>query len=454
MTLKELEKIILQGECETVEFKNSFNTQAIETLVAFANFKGGAVYIGVSDIGKITGVSVNSETIQLWINEIKTKTEPSIISDTEIIKIKDKVVVKISISEFPVKPIAVKGRYYIRKNNSNHLLTPNEISDIYMQSMQLSWDSYLYQNAAISDLDLSKVLLFIHKVNGVKRFYLEENEINALEKLGLIREGKPTNAAMILFSKANLRYNVHIGRFKSSDLIIADKMISGNLYDVLEESMREIISHLRFAFEITGKTTSRTEIAEYPLDAIRELMVNALVHRDYRSPIDIQIKIFDQSISVFNPSGLFGNLTIEDLKTDNYRASTRNKLIAEAFYLTKDIEKYGSGFIRIRKAITDYSTMKFEYKEIANGFLAELNYSIQKISTKDGTKDGTKEPAERKMLLITEILKESKTSTIDDISQLLNIPRRTIVRYIEQLKKDNKIVRKGGRKSGHWELII
>ena len=75
---------------------------------------------------------------------------------------------------------------------------------------------------------------------------------------------------------------------------------------------------------------------------------------------------------MFNPSGLFGNLTIEDLKTDNYSASTRNKLIAEAFYLTKEIEKYGSGFIRIRKAISYYPTMKFEYKEIANGFLAEL----------------------------------------------------------------------------------
>ncbi len=396
MTHKELEKILLQSENDTVEFKSSFNAQTIETLVAFANLKGGAVYIGVSDIGKITGVSVNSETIQIWINEVKTKTEPSIIPDTEIIKIKDIIVVKISIDEFPLKPVAVKGRYYIRKNSSNHLLAPNEISDIYMQSIQLSWDSYLYPNTSINDLDLSKVLLFIRKVNGVKRFYLEGNEITALEKLGLIKDEKPTHAAMVLFSRENLRYNVHIGRFKSSDLIIADKMISGNLYDVLEESIREIISHLKFAFEITGKTISRTEISEYPLDAIRELMVNALVHRDYRSPLDIQIKIFDQSISIFNPSGLFGNLTIEDLKTDNYRASTRNKLIAEAFYLTKDIEKYGSGFIRIRKAICDYPTMKFEYKEIANGFLAELNYSIQKISTKDGTKDGTKDPMEKK----------------------------------------------------------
>lgn len=74
MTIIELNNILLHGECDTVEFKTNFNIQTIETLVAFANLKGGAVYIGITDNAKITGVSVNSETIQQWINEIKTKT--------------------------------------------------------------------------------------------------------------------------------------------------------------------------------------------------------------------------------------------------------------------------------------------------------------------------------------------------------------------------------------------
>lgn len=91
----------------------------------------------------------------------------------------------------------------------------------------------------------------------------------------------------------------------------------------------------------------------------------------------------------------------------------------------------------------------FEYREIANGFLAELNYSIQKISTKDGTKD----QIENRMVLIIEILNERRNSTIDDISELLNIPRRTVVRYFEKLKKDNRIKRTGGRKDGYWEVL-
>ena len=89
--------------------------------------------------------------------------------------------------------------------------------------MTLSWDSYLYRNAAIKDLDLSKVILFIRKINEVKLFFVEENEVKALEKLGLIKDGKPTNAAMILFSKENLRYNVHTADLKHLILLLPIK---------------------------------------------------------------------------------------------------------------------------------------------------------------------------------------------------------------------------------------
>ena len=198
----------------------------------------------------------------------------------------------------------------------------------------------------------------------------------------MLQNNVPTNAAMILFSKENLLYHVHIGRFKTPSMIIADKMINGNLFDVVEESLQTIIGHLKFAFEISGRTTQRTEIPEYPLDAVRELLLNSLIHRDYKISTDVQIKIFDQKIYFFNPGGLYGNITEQDLLTDTYHASTRNKQIAEAFYLTHDIEKYGSGFIRIRQAIANYPTMKFDFHELGDGFVSEFSYTEQKISVK------------------------------------------------------------------------
>jgi ATP-dependent DNA helicase RecG len=180
-------------------------------------------------------------------------------------------------------------------------------------------------------------------------------------------------------------------------------MINGDLYDVLEQSMQTIIGHLKFAFEITGRTTQRTEIPEYPLEAIREALLNTLIHRDYKSPTDAQIKIFDQSIIFFNPGRLYGNITTEELLTDTYHASTRNKQIAEAFYLTHDIEKYGSGFIRIRQAIADYPTMTFNFHESSDGFVAEFRYTEQKISTKG---DKYTDSEKKKGDWVAEILKK------------------------------------------------
>ena len=448
MTEKEILDIIKSGENSFVEFKLNFNIDVIISLCAFANAKGGKVIIGISDIGEVRGISIHKESFQTWLNEIKSKTIPSIIPDIEVVDINNKKILIISIPEFPIKPVSMQGRYFQRKNNSNHQLSLNEISDLYIQSMQISWDSYTYPNSTINDINLKKVAVFINNVNKIGRFHIEEIEIKALEKLGLIKENKPTNAGMILFSKENLRYNVHIGKFKTPDKIIADKMINGNLFDVLEESLQVIIGHLKFAFEITGKTTQRTEIPEYPLNAIRELLVNSLVHRDYKSSIDIQIKIFDQSISFFNPSGLYGNLKIEDLKTDNYRASTRNKLIAEALYLTSDIEKYGSGFIRIRKAIAEYPTMKFEYKEIPNGFLAELNYSKQKLSL-DNVVDNVVDNEQK----IIDLLKLNNKLSAKQLSEKLNITDRSVQRYLKTLREKGTIKRIGSDKGGYWKII-
>ncbi|MEO6974567.1 MAG: ATP-binding protein, partial [Gallionella sp.] len=88
----------------------------------------------------------------------------------------------------------------------------------------------------------------------------------------------------------------------------------------------------------------------YPLPALREALLNAVVHRDYTDGSDIQIKIFNDHITIYSPGLLNGGLNLAELNSDNYKSRLRNKLVAEAFYLTGNIEKYGSGFIRIRKA--------------------------------------------------------------------------------------------------------
>ena len=189
--------------------------------------------------------------------------------------------------------------------------------------------------------------------------------------------------------------------------------------------------------------------------------MNALVHRDYQSPTDIQIRIYDSSISFFNPSGLFGNITVEDLKTDTYQASTRNKQIAEAFYLTNEIEKYGSGFIRVRDAITDYPTMKFEYSNLGHGFLTQFSYTKQKISTivsyeideeiKKRTENFTENFTEN-LRYIFESIKNNPTISFDELSEKIGISRRSIINNTNKLKSLGILQRIGPDKGGHWKI--
>jgi ATP-dependent DNA helicase RecG len=126
--IKKIEGILSSQESEKLEIKASFNSDAIISIAAMANKKGGMVIIGVSDRKEIIGVSVKDETLQLWANEIKTKTEPGLIPEINTYTIENKTVAIISVPEYPVKPVAVRGRYYIRKQNSNHQLSLNEIN--------------------------------------------------------------------------------------------------------------------------------------------------------------------------------------------------------------------------------------------------------------------------------------------------------------------------------------
>ncbi|MBE9601880.1 RNA-binding domain-containing protein [Pedobacter sp. MC2016-24] len=450
-------------EDAVTEFKSSFTEKAIETLVAFANTKGGKVLIGIDDQGTpLKGFTIGTESIQTWLNEIKNKTQPSIIPDAEIITYNDSNVAELSIKEFPIKPVSFRGRYFKRVKNSNHQLNTSEINDMYMQSLQLSWDSYPYNKALFEDLNVDKIRLFMRKVNDGGRFVLPDDPYEALTILKMVKAGEVTNAAMILFSKENLFYNVHVGRFKTPSFIIDERMIRGNLFDVVDETLKFINSHLKVAFEITGVTTQRTEIFEYPIAAIRELVLNSVIHRDFLSPSDIQIKIFDQSITFYNPGKLYGDISIEDLKKDAYTSKLRNKLIAEAFYLTKDIEKYGTGFFRVRKEIKQYPTMTFKYQEQVGGFVTELAYKAQKTSTLipsdtvNDTVNGTLNDTvnkDRLSVILEEIFKNNHVS-IDDLAKTIDVSRRTLIRDLDKLKEQGRISRVGSDKTGYWQVSI
>jgi len=129
MNQSEIVKLIKKGESKTVEFKETFDNKTIETAVAFANTRGGHIFIGVSDNKK--GVQIGKETLIGWTNKISQGTQPRIIPEVESLEIESKIIAVIQIKEFPIKPVSTKGRCYRRVGNSNRLMTPQDIAEMH-----------------------------------------------------------------------------------------------------------------------------------------------------------------------------------------------------------------------------------------------------------------------------------------------------------------------------------
>jgi len=129
-------------------------------------------------------------------------------------------------------------------------------------------------------------------------------------------------------------------------------------------------------YTFTGEL-KRKEIWQFPLSALREILLNSIIHKDYRNPTDVIIKIFDDRIEFTNPGSFMGNLKPEDLYKDDYKAFHRNKLLAEAFYLTGDVEKYGTGFIRIRKYLEEYPDVS--YSVSSDGYFVQVIVNERKV---------------------------------------------------------------------------
>ena len=178
------------------------------------------------------------------------------------------------------------------------VITP-KISELHLQSLQTSWDSYEFPQKGINELDDIKIEKFIGIINNTGRFSSSSDKFVVLKKLSLIKNSNPTIASILLFAKTPERHHIRIGRFKSSSTIIDDRQITNTLFDAAEKSLVFIKNYIKLEYIFEGNI-KRAERWEYPIQAIKESLLNAIVHRDYREPNDIQVKIYDEKISIFS----------------------------------------------------------------------------------------------------------------------------------------------------------
>ena len=423
------------------EYKSSFNDSVIESLVAFANARGGKVLIGINDEGiPVAGFAIGQESMQKWLNETKVKTRPSIIPDAELIEVDGCKVVELSIKEFPIKPVSFKGRYFKRIGNSNHQLSLDEIAELHLRTFNSSWDNYINYEHSLDSISLDKVRTFIGKCNEDKESVIQDDPLIVLTKFELIKGMGVTNACYLLFSKKDIFSSViELGRFSTPTSIKDGLTLRSDLFTEVEEVLNFVKKHINKGYVISGDPRHE-ERWQYPLPAIREIVINMIVHRDYMHYGDSSVKIYDDKIEFFNPGSLPEGISVEQLLGGNYVSQARNKKIVSAFKEAQLVEKYGSGIKRICESFLNYGLDIPVFENLQHGFVVTVYAESRKTVEKTVEK-------------ILEAIRNNGKITMKELQEVTGVGRRGIEWQLKKLKEEDVIRRIGPDRGGYWEII-
>jgi len=372
MSIKEIER----GESESLEFKESLQLkdEIGETISAFSNSNGGVILVGVADSGKIIGVDIGRNTLEELANYIKRNTDPQVFPS---LKVEDeKKIVVIEAKESDNKPVFFKNHAYKRVGKSNQRISSSEMRKLAKESSgKVYWDSKICKEASLKDIDEEKVRWFVKEAKRQRGLKLSEElpikEI--LMRLRLLKNEKLTNAALLLLSEESmfLQSEIKCIRFSGNEPVkpyIDFASIEGTVFDLVNRAEDFVLRNIRKAVWLVSEQIQRAEKYEYPPNAIREAIVNAVVHRDYESPSKVQVRIFDNRIEVWSPGLLPEGITIDDLKRE-HRSIPRNPLLFKQFFWIKYVEDVGGGTLDMIKQCREWEIPEPEFKFVTGAFV-------------------------------------------------------------------------------------
>jgi len=353
-----LSNLIALGEGFTTEFKRTGASNLGREICAFANATGGVILIGVADDGEIAGVGNHNE-LKSQVQSIARSAEPPIAGDIESIG----EVLCITVPEQHSKPYSFGGKFFIREGASSQQMTRDEIREFFFKEGLIHFDE-----APCLDYDLARDLSREIWDRFVTRSGLPAglDMQTALSNLHLIKKSEMTHAGAWLLCDDITRYTLRAGvtcavfRGTTKTHILDRKDFTGDLYSIYEDCMAYMQSKLNTA--LIPHARGRDERLELPEDALREALVNAIAHRDYRSTANVQVYVFHDRVEIVTPGGLPAGMREEDL---GVKSVPRNPLLFGMFYRMGMVEQVGSGIRRIRQLCLDYDVAEpvFEVSE-------------------------------------------------------------------------------------------
>jgi ATP-dependent DNA helicase RecG len=428
-------------EQQNIEYKQSWHDDYMKWVCGFANAQGGVIFIGKDDNGNIIGISDYKKLMDDIPNKIKNAM--GITAEVNLHEGKGMHFIEIITPPYSV-PISLRGRYYYRSGSTKQELTGASLNEFLLKKSGKTLDDVIEARATFDDIDEKTVKTFLAASENAGR--LPENNQGLttpelFEKLRLTENGQLKRAAIIFFGKDPGKFYpgiyVKIGRFGKSDAdIIFQEMEEGNLIVLLHAVLNQL-NHKFLIRSIGFEGMHRIEKGEYPLPALREMLLNALVHRNYMGA-PIQIRVYDDKINIWNEGTLPVGLTLDALKR-SHSSRPRNPIIADVAFKGGYIDAWGRGTIKIIDTCKEAELPEPEMQELDGGFSITLfkNNLTEEQLTKLGLND-------RQVKAVFFVKEKGKISNAD-YQKLFSVSKATATRDLTELLDKFALLEKVGQ---------
>ena len=470
------EESLFAGESKNIEYKVAVPKKSekyMKTVVAFANGNGGKIVFGIDDKTlEIVGMDEENifKTMDAITNAISDSCEPRIRPDVTLQTVNDKTVIVVEILPGGMRPYYIKSEgmtegTYMRVSGTTRPVEGYMLKELILEGQNRYFDSEPCRELQITDEDIQNFCKTM-KETAIKNTWQNSEKAkikditkNTLLSWGILTEVQgeifPTNAYALLTGQLRMQPVIQCGLFKGKDrAYFADrKEFDGPIQYQVDAAYQYVLEKINMGMQIQG--IYRQDVYELPTDSVRELIANAVAHRSYLEPGNIQVAIFDDRLEVTSPGMLLNNVSIKKMM-EGY-SKPRNPAIANAFAYMKIIEKWGTGIPRIFRECREYGLPDPELIDFDGDFRVNMyrnnTNKASNESINESISESISEPLNSDEAVIMAIIKSNPQISQKEMATKSGFSRSKIQRILKVLQGKKVLYREGARKNGYWKIL-
>ncbi|WP_461534435.1 ATP-binding protein [Sinomicrobium sp.] len=428
------------SESQNIEYKQTWRDEYLKWICGFANAHGGTIFIGEDDNGKVVGVADAKQLLEEIPNKVRDVL--GIVAEVNLHQTKEGDYLEIVVEPYP-NAVNYKGQYHYRSGSTKQELKGAALDKFLLQKKGKRWDGVPVPKVSVDDLK-SETLEFFKK-RGIRSKRLSEEALaedntHLLENLKLIEGDYLKRAAILLFHPDPEKFvtgaYIKIGYFENeADLIFQDE-VHGNLFEQVEKTVDLLFTKYIKAL-ISYEGIHRVEIYEYPKEAVREALLNAIAHKDYSGLTPIQIRVYKDKIMIWNEGHLPENWTVSNL-LKSHSSRPYNPDIANAFFRSGYVESWGRGISKMTELCVAGGLPAPAYLVEGSDFWVTFKKDIYNA---DYLEELGLNNRQVKAVLFT---KEKGKITNSDYQTLNDVSKATATRDLSELVEKFQILRRSG----------